>query len=284
VPPNTLPADAVRLSRRLQARGVLLFETAWRVGSGQEGETMSDLGVVLDPAGVPVLPGSSLKGKLRNTCEALAHALNLSACLLNRQLSGQDCVGDVKYHAEVRDQHQDAIRQGPAGQLGWIEKNTCDVCKLFGSPVRASKVRCSDGLLLNPEAAVVQVRDGVVLDRDSHTAVNGLKYDYEVVAAGTRFQVRFDLDNPTEADEALLGAAPFEWHSGGSLGGFTSRGLGRFRLEAVTLSGVDLSDPKQRVRYLTNTDPEKRLAPLGDWEAYFGPRIERQCQAAGGEG
>ena len=40
----------------------LVFETAWRIGSGDGGETMSDLGVLRSPAGQPVLPGSSLKG------------------------------------------------------------------------------------------------------------------------------------------------------------------------------------------------------------------------------
>ena len=52
---------------------------------------MSDLGVLLDPASRPLLPGSSLKGKLRNTCESLAHALNLSACFLNVAASGVTC-------------------------------------------------------------------------------------------------------------------------------------------------------------------------------------------------
>src|SRR5262249_42067434 len=145
-------------------------------------------GIVLDPTGMPLLPGSSLKGKLRNTCEALAHALDLRACLLNFEASGVRCPSDVRlYGEEMRDEVKKVLKAGLGAQLDWIETNTCDVCKLFGSPVRASRLRLSDGRLQNPEAVVVQVRDGVVLDRDSHTAVNGLKYDYEVAPAGTRF-------------------------------------------------------------------------------------------------
>lgn len=49
------------LRRKISVTADLVFETAWRIGSGREGES-SDLGVVLDPAGQPVLPGSSLKG------------------------------------------------------------------------------------------------------------------------------------------------------------------------------------------------------------------------------
>jgi CRISPR/Cas system CSM-associated protein Csm3 (group 7 of RAMP superfamily) len=188
----------------------------------------------------------------------------------------------VKFYETVKKEHQEAVRAGPTQQLAWIADHTCDVCKLFGSPVRAARLRCADATLADAGAAVVQVRDGVVLDRDSHTAVSGLKYDYEVVPAGAVFPVRFDLDNPTDTDEALFGAALFEWSAGSSIGGFTSRGLGRFHLESIELSGVDLDDPKQRIRYLTQTDPGKRLAPLGDWEKHFTAKINDRLTAAEG--
>lgn len=148
------------------------------------------------------------------------------------------------------------------------------MCRLFGSPVQAARLRVSDGRLVNPGAAVVRVRDGVVLDRDSHTAADGLKYDYETVAAGARFAVVFDLDNPTLADEALFGAALFEWACGSSLGGFTSRGLGRFHLENITLRGANLDNPQERIRYLTRSKPEEKLHDRGDWQAYFQKRID----------
>jgi CRISPR-associated RAMP protein (TIGR02581 family) len=262
----------LRLRRRVRLDAQLEFQTGWRIGSGGEGETMSDLGIVLDSASLPLLPGSSLKGKLRNTCEALAHALGLSACLLNFDASGKRCPSDVKlFSRELREQHKAAIKGGLTAQLRWIEENTCDVCKLFGSPVRAARLKLSDGRLENPEAVLVQVRDGVVLDRDSHTAVDGLKYDYEVAPAGARFRFRLDLENPTDADLALLGAALFEWLDGSSLGGFTSRGLGRFQLleSTVRLDEVNLDDPSHRVRYLANADPEKRWQKVEDWKDFF---------------
>lgn len=271
--------DELKLRRRLQITAGLVFDTGWRIGTGKEGTTASDLGVLLDPTGQPVLPGSSLKGRLRATCESLAHALDLSACFLNVAASGVNCVSDVKdYYPIVKDGHTNAVRAGPQQQLIWIEENTCHVCKLFGSPVRAARIRCSDGELTNPEAALVQVRDGVVLDRDSRTAVKGLKYDYEVLPASTAFTVRFDLDNPTANDEALFGAALFEWAAGSSIGGFTSRGLGRFHLEDIKLFGINLEDPKQRIRFLTTPDPTKRLQDLGDWQGYFTQAIDQRMK------
>jgi CRISPR/Cas system CSM-associated protein Csm3 (group 7 of RAMP superfamily) len=209
----------------------------------------------------------------------------MSACLLDFRTSGVACASDVRYYTDtLSEQHRNAVRGGGAGHLAWIAANTCDVCKLFGSPVRSARLRSGEGLLLNPDAAAVQVRDGVVLDRDSHTAVKGLKYDYEAVAAGATFAVRFDLDNPTPAEEALFGAALFEWSAGASLGGFTSRGLGRFHLEEIEVRGVRFDDAGQRIRYLTRTSPEDRLTPLGGLREYFQDRITMAVRAttAGG--
>lgn len=256
----------------------LVFETAWRIGSGREGETMSDLGVVLDPGGQPVLPGSSLKGRLRSTCETLAHALGLSACMLSRDASGIDCTSDVGYYHDVREEYRKASRQGVKHRLQWIDHHTCDVCKLFGSPVRAGRLRVSEGAL-KEWASVVQVRDGVVIDRDGQTAVDRLKYDYEVVPPGSRFDLCIDLENPSDQDMALLGVALFDWHSGSSIGGLTSRGLGRFRLEDIKLSGADLRDSTQRMKFLTATSAENRFSDLESWEKHFAKYIKRQLKS-----
>lgn len=268
-----------QLNEKVRLKASLVFDTAWRVGSGKEGETMSDLGVMLTTTSEPILPGSSLKGKLRSTCETLSHALGLSACLLNKAASGIRCTSDVKYYSCVRENYQNTFQKGLKKRLRWIDNHTCDVCKLFGSPVKAGRLWVSDGTLKD-WASVVQVRDGVVIDRDSRTAVDGLKYDYEVVPPSSRFQLCIDLENPTDADIALLGAALFEWHAGSSLGGFTSRGLGRFHLEDLKLSKVDLNDHDQLLKFLTKTDSVDRFSDLEEeWESYFSNRIEQQLQS-----
>lgn len=268
-----------QLNKKVRLTASLVFDTAWRVGSGKEGETMSDLGVMLTTAGEPILPGSSLKGKLRSTCETLSHALGLSACLLNQKASGIDCTSDVNYYRDVlRGKYQEALQSGLQDRLQWIAVNTCDVCRLFGSPVKAGRLWVSDGTLKD-WASVVQVRDGVVIDRDSRTAVDRLKYDYEVIPPGSQFQLCIDLENPNGSDLALLGAALFEWHAGSSLGGFTSRGLGRFHLKDIKLSGVDLNDPGQCLKFLTETKSKDRFTDLGDWENYFGEPIKQQLQS-----
>ena len=278
---NILHADGLVLRSKILITATLEFETAWRIGSGKGGAT-SDLGVMLTPAGEPILPGSSIKGKLRSTCERLAHALSLTACILSRDASGVDCVSDVMYFKKCRREYREVSRSGVEQRLMWIKNRTCDVCKLFGSPVRAGRLRVADGSLMEWET-LIQVRDGVVIDRDSQTAVPQLKYDYEVVPAGSQFAVRFDLENASERDLALLGAAVFDWHTGSSIGGFTSRGLGRFTLRNIKVRGIDMADPEERRRFLTAKSATDRLKDRGDWKRYFRDHIELQLAVADSE-
>ncbi len=268
-------ADRLKLSHILRVELHITFESGWRIGSGREGDTGSDSGVLLDADGQPILPGTSLKGRLRSTCERLAHALDLTACALDHDASQVECVSDVKYFRQVNKEYQ---RQHTfTGRMRWIDEHTCDVCKLFGSPLAASKLQVSDGRIVT-QAAQVQVRDSVVLDRDSHTAVPKLKFDYDVVSAGTEFDVTLIGENLKPPQRALLGATLFEWSEGVSLGGFTSRGLGKASVHVNALRMADLSDPKQRVRFLTKRDPRERLEQ-SDWETYFGTAIENHFLA-----
>jgi len=271
-----------QLEKKIRLTASLVFDTAWRIGSGKEGQTMSNLGVMIDSNGQPILPGSSLKGKLRSTCEVLSHALELSACMLNHAASRVSCTSDINHYSRVlRKAYQEALGQCLQARLKWIDENTCDVCKLFGSAVQTGRLWLSDGKL-EAWASVMQVRDGVVIDRDSLTAVDNLKYDYEVVPPDSRFELCIDLENPTDSDLALLGAALFEWCAGSSIGGFTSRGLGRFHLEDVKVSGVDMKDSVQLVNFLTKTDAEARFNDLGDWETYFTKYIEQRLNRTAG--
>lgn len=109
-------AKQIRLRSKLQVCGQIVFDTGWRIGTGREGQT-SDLGVLLDAAGQPMLPGSSIKGKLRSTCEALAPALHLRACLLNVPASGVRCASDVRWYSRHRDDYQEALKDGVEQQL-----------------------------------------------------------------------------------------------------------------------------------------------------------------------
>lgn len=241
----------------------LLFDTAFRIGSGR-GLDVTDLPILRDTLGDPLLPGSSLKGLFRSTAEKLAPHLGLSACLLDYGLSGVKCYNALhpRENRELFQSWNEAFQNQPnsPSRLAWIEDHTCDVCKLFGSHLKTARIRFEDAQLLS-WAGMTQIRDGVVLDRDSGTAVDGFKYDFEVVPAGAQFKLNVYLENPSAADLALIGVVMQEFELGGAIGGFTSRGLGHFHLANVENKYVDLTHPQQRVTYLVN----KTMQPAKAW-------------------
>ncbi len=234
--------------RKVRITGDLTFETAFHIGSGKEGELATNMGVLREANGRAILPGSTVKGSFRSFAERFSSHLGLDACLLDAGLSGVDCVGDEAYRRKVYDDFKKL--KDETKKLKWVEKHTCDVCKLFGSPVHASRAFFSDGTLRPNAGDSVQVRDGVCIDRDTETARHGAKYDFEVVPKGAVFAIVIDLENPGDKDLALIAAVIAEWEYGFRLGGFTSRGLGRVRLTETNVTRVDYKDPDQLKAYL----------------------------------
>jgi len=234
--------------RKVRIAGKLAFSTAFHIGSGREGEMASDMGVLLDPEGEPVLPGSSLKGNFRTFAERLAPYLNMTACLLDSDLSGVDCVGDEAYRRG--DVHEAFINlKSEKEKLSWLSQHTCDVCRLFGSPYQASRIFFCDGVL-EEWGGSIQIRDGVCIDRDTETARHGAKYDFEVIPKDAVFSMTIDIENPDDYELALAAAVIGEWENGFRLGGFTSRGLGRARFVDKKVTELDYSDKNALLTYL----------------------------------
>lgn len=244
-------------NRKVRISGTLTFDTAFHIGSGKEGDLATDMGVIKDEQGWPVLPGSSLKGKFRATVERLAGYLNLSACLLDTHLSGVTCVGDQEYFKANNEEFKKLKTE--KDKLTWLETHSCDVCKLFGSPMMASRIFFSDGKL-QAWPGSYQVRDGVVIDRDSGTARHGLKYDFEVAARSTSFSIMIELENPNQNDLALVAAGVAEWEAGFRLGGFTSRGLGVTTLTETKIEQVDYTKIHELKQYLLT----RKMQPASD--------------------
>lgn len=233
--------------RKVAISGILRFETAFHIGSGREGELAADMGILREPDGRPILPGSSLKGNFRAFAERLSGYLGFTACLLGAGAPDVKCVGDENYRKSVYDEFKKLKREHE--KLAWIEDKTCGICKLFGSPLQASRIFFSDGRLIRGGHSV-EIRDGVCIDRDTETARPGAKYDFEVVPAGAEFQVSIDLENPENEELGLIAAVLAEWENGFRLGGFTSRGLGKVLLTNTTVRQINYNDPAQLKAYL----------------------------------
>lgn len=235
----------MKLDKRLEIKGRIRFETAFHIGSGSGGAGASDMGVLLDHGGQPVLPGSSLKGVFRSTAEALAEHLGASTCFLDKLQ--KICAGGNEDLAKDR---LEKLSRASAAEIDQIlSSSLCDTCRLFGSVLSKGKIRFSDAPVLE-WAGALEIRDGVGIDRDSGTAVPRVKYDYEAVPAGASFAFTMTAENLTEREQALVFVVLGEWQRRFHLGGMTSRGFGAARLVDVELSAVDFSEPDQRLAYL----------------------------------
>jgi len=127
----------------------------------------------------------------------------------------------------------------------------CDTCKLFGSTTTASKVKIPDLYVSEPWAGVFEKRDGVGIDRDTETAAEGAKFDYEVVPSQTEFDFEMICENLNARYKLLLAIGVKEMQSGvASLGGNRSRGLGAFRLIIDKISLLDFEDRESISAYL----------------------------------
>ena len=287
--------------RRIQFTGVLVLRTALHVGSSWGEGSASDSPVIRTPDGAPFIPGSSFKGAFRSTVEKMALTAGLKSCGL---LEGNGCIGAQGKEMDAFNKlHRESNWSGDR-YLAELDARLCDTCQLFGSQYAASRIFFSD--LLPPSddklaAAMIQVRDGVAIDRDSEKAVDRLKYDYEVVAPAQTFVLNILLELPQDEDEvdaqqahdkqaelrphrydlALTCLGVSEYVGGfGRIGGKKSRGLGACELRNLAIYELDLrpDDPVRRAehlrRYLLGRTPEEKMTPVPDPEVFLNKQIQ----------
>ena len=227
------------LRERLRLQGIIETKTALRIGSGGGGNLdASELPVLRDADGYPLIPGSSLKGVVRSTVEALVRGAGTP-----RSESGVWSCDPLSDDLNNGDPTCGRHSSGKGARAKAHQQQHCSVCSLFGSRVIASHVRFSDAMLRDAESMKragripVEVRDGVAIDRDLRTAQGGQKYDFEVIAPGTLFELEVFVENPEDWLMGLL-IMGFDQVAEGftAIGGFTSRGLGRVALKWSSLS------------------------------------------------
>lgn len=98
----------------------------------------------------------------------------------------------------------------------------------------ASHVHVEDAAILNPDAAMAELRDGVGIDRQWGCAAEEIKYERLVLPRGTRLglELTFEFDEPDRAQILTICASLARTLSAGELrvGAAQTRGLGKLRL------------------------------------------------------
>jgi CRISPR-associated RAMP protein (TIGR02581 family) len=253
---------------RLEITGTLTTVTALRISAGRSTEPIgSDLPVIKDALGRPLIPGSSFKGALRSRLESFLRGIVGS----DRKIVANPAVNDewsltATELSEFKEKILKNVKQEEKEDRlnDFILSNTDLISHLFGSPWIASKFQVRD-LTVQPDAwfGQYQERDGVSIDRDTETAADGKLYDFQVVPAGTPFEFKAVVENAEDWELGLLtiGLHQFETEQI-PLGGGRSRGLGVVKLEIDKMRWIDVEDhPEFLLEYL------KKLV-MGDETAY----------------
>ena len=230
---------------RLEISGKLMTITALRISAGRSTEPIgSDLPVIKDALGKPLIPGASFKGALRSRLESfLRGILGGERTLVANPAVEEEWAITAQEMRQLKDQYTTDMALTEA-----ILNQTDLISLLFGSPWLASKFQVRDLMVLSDYwFGQYQERDGVAIDRDTETAADGKLYDFQVVPAGTPFEFKAVVENAENWELGLLmiGLHQFETEQI-PLGGGRSRGLGVVKLEVERMDWFDARDESNR--------------------------------------
>lgn len=222
------------------------------VGSGEALGTIDAL-VARDADGLPEIPGSTLRGVLRDSAERVAAALDAAQ-------GGAGWSGLVEAVLGSQPSVEEARSAGPRPGAVTIRS-----ARLAG-PVRAA---LGDPAL---RATLTSVRHQVAIDRRSGTAGDDLLRVIEVVRPGLRLTSEVTLDTArlgpaAAAARALLAAAAAATTR---VGGGRRRGLGRVRSRLLDEDGTELATDD--LASLLGAPPPA-AAPVPSAEAATAPRV-----------
>ncbi|MCT7971068.1 type III CRISPR-associated RAMP protein Csx7 [Laspinema olomoucense] len=247
-------------TNRLKISGTLTTITALRIGAGRSSEPIgSDLPVIKDAFGRPLIPGSSFKGALRSRLESFLRGIwGSDRHLVANPANEQEWSITASEIKKIKDEYRNDLSLTEA-----IVNQTDLISSLFGSPWFASKFQVRDLTVLAENwFGQYQERDGVAIDRDTETAADGKLYDFQVVPAGTEFEFRAVVENAEKWELGLLmiGLHQFETQQI-PLGGGRSRGLGVVELDIEKMLWVDVEGhPEFLLDYLRKMVNEDETA------------------------
>lgn len=266
------------LSRRVRFTGRLRMTSALHVGGGVGTTSITDAGVLRHSDGRPFIPGSSLKGALRSHLGRLSQNDALAEC------GATSC---LLY--EPGDDTDWTSTAAECPTPGWIDAGKdatsadesdfealCATCTLFGSPILAGKIRIAD-LEVDEStfSGEVEIRDGVGIDRDRGRAVDGVKFDYEVVPSDTVFDFSLSVDSPDVVELGLIAVAIRELQRGHiAVGGKTTRGLGQCVLEGLSIYDANMQEAAGLSAYLLSRSEDGEPSRADDPEAFLDTCIE----------
>ena len=253
----------LQLVGKLILSGDLHCETGLHIGAGKGSLEIggADNPVVKDAFGLPYIPGSSLRGRIRSLLE---HALGLTSpaelVYLSRR-KGQE----VRIHQSDRPDDEICLLFGRnPGRMDRVEGEPMDTRRatparltIYDAPLETASITLQ--MRENLDDEITEVKSENAIDRITSQAN---PRTLERVPAGARFRVRMVLDILCEEDKALAARLleGLRLLEDDALGGGGSRGSGRIRFANLTLGW------RNRAFYASG-GPEAELASAADLAA-----------------
>jgi CRISPR/Cas system CSM-associated protein Csm3 (group 7 of RAMP superfamily) len=217
-----------------------IFDTPLNIGTGTLAESIADKPLVKDANRSPLIPGSTLKGKVRHECERIIRVLIVP------WPEDWDC-------------------KAPYPDQMCRDSNICPICRIFGAPWHPSPIIfenltleiAAKGPLRNwkqlHSIRGTDLRTGVGINRERGVAEDELLYSTETFcphpALVYQGHIKGSLQERKEVALLLAGL-----RSVPALGGSRSRGLGWWHLElSVKLDGQ-------------STPVDELLQEVGKWQ------------------
>ncbi len=203
------------ITERWVVTGTLLLETPSHFGNG-DADALTDMPLLVDEVNQePFLPGTSIAGALRNY-----------------------------------------LRERSLG-YGKKEEGDSLASTLFGG-YRGNDEGAQSPLIVFDapgHSAGIELRDGVAIDSETRTAADEKKFDMQLLAAGSTFDLRFELAVNKESKQLLnaLATALQGLEDGQiTLGARKRRGFGQVTVKDWHVWKFNLSEPKELLAWLAS--------------------------------
>lgn len=228
-----------RFENKYILKGILVALDPIHIGSSSK-STLDpidvDSAVLKDSRGYPVIPGSSVKGVVRSWFESVLRGAGIEVCdvLDNKRCCTAKNESERKNCKDIKEKAEMAY------------EDSCEVCRLFGGREIAGKLQFKDSYLIGEPS--FEFRDGVGIDRETGAAKRGAKYDFEIISKDSDFSFYLTAENLDDKQKKYFDFIVEGLKSGDlSIGGKTSRGLGRFAVRDIEIKVITADEMKQRL-------------------------------------
>jgi CRISPR-associated RAMP protein (TIGR02581 family) len=206
------------LELTIEAQGPLLIKSSIEGGADP---SVPDMQFVRS-GGQVYIPGSSLKGVFRSYTEKIARTVGARCCNpFDTDDKSPDCFCGKRL--ENRRESTTVYRQ------------SCHICRLFGSTALASRIKFNDAYPLNGEIPNTETRTSIAIDRILGSVAQG-PFDFEVVTTAT-FKTSIHLRNFELWQMGLVALVLRDLGEGLIPIGFgKSRGLGEVEAKVTSFS------------------------------------------------